>query len=132
MSNGSIYIFVSIWRVKKSTTNDQPSNTLGSMTILLDGKKEENGSTRCEFKRCITHDRSFIDKVCDYIIEIKNQNIEEFNGNYNKYMENKNNIKSKAVNQKSQEEILILENKISNVISMLCMETNPDKKAQYE
>ena len=42
-------------KLKKATTNDSPSNTLGSMTILLDGKKEEiDGSIRCEFKRGIT------------------------------------------------------------------------------
>lgn len=42
-------------KLKKATINDSPSNTLGSMTILLDGKEEEkNGDISFEFKRGIT------------------------------------------------------------------------------
>lgn len=39
----------------------------------------------------VSHDRAFIDKICDCIIEIKNQQIEEFNGDYSKYIENEGN-----------------------------------------
>lgn len=41
-------------KLKKATINDSPSNTLGSMTILLDGKEEKNGDISFEFKRGIT------------------------------------------------------------------------------
>ena len=80
----------------------------------------------------VSHDRAFIDKVCDYIIKIKNKKIEEFNGNHSKYMENENNKKLKSFNHKKEEEILVLENEMSHVISMLCVETNDEKKAEYE
>lgn len=41
--------------LKKATKNDSPSNALGGITILLDGKKiEENGDTTFQFKRGIT------------------------------------------------------------------------------
>ncbi|MGL5752076.1 MAG: hypothetical protein ACRCXT_16205 [Paraclostridium sp.] len=80
----------------------------------------------------VSHDRTFIDKVCDHIIEIKNTDIEEFNGNYSKYIEDKTNRKNKTTSQKNNEEILLLENKMTHIISMLCIETNLNKKAEYE
>ena len=42
-------------KLKKATTNDSPSNNLGSMTILLDGKiREEDGGVSVAFERAIT------------------------------------------------------------------------------
>lgn len=42
-------------KLKKATANDSPSNILGSMTILLDGREiEEDGAISWEFKRGIT------------------------------------------------------------------------------
>ncbi|SHI07207.1 macrolide transport system ATP-binding/permease protein [Clostridium collagenovorans DSM 3089] len=80
----------------------------------------------------VSHDRAFIEKVCDYVIEIKNLKIKEFNGSYREYMESKNNKKLTLACNKKNEEILILENKQSQLISMLCLETNADKKVEYE
>lgn len=40
--------------------------------------------------------------------------------------------KLKTFNHKNKEETLVLENETSHEISMLCMETNPDKKSEYE
>ena len=39
---------------------------------------------------------------------------------------------SNKKNKKDNEEILLLENKISRIISMLCTESNDNKKAEYE
>ncbi|MBQ9014064.1 MAG: hypothetical protein IJ094_11040 [Bacilli bacterium] len=42
-------------KLKKADINDSPSNTLGSLTVLLDGEtKEEGGGIAFEFKRGIT------------------------------------------------------------------------------
>lgn len=42
-------------KLKKATTNYSPSNTLGSLTILLDGKiREADGDISVEFERGIT------------------------------------------------------------------------------
>lgn len=51
---------------------------------------------------------------------------------FNEYIENKINRQLKESNQKNYEEKLILENRMSNIISMLCIESNIDKKAEYE
>ena len=80
----------------------------------------------------VSHDRAFINAVCDYIIEIKNNKIEEFNGNYKKYIEHKANSNIKGISEKNNEEILLLENEMSRIISMLCTESNDNKKVKYE
>lgn len=80
----------------------------------------------------VSHDRTFIDKVCDYIIEIKDKNIEKFNGTYSQFQEEKNKIKPNKIEQQINDEILVLENKLSNIISMICMANNLEKKVEYE
>ncbi|MCC3865952.1 ATP-binding cassette domain-containing protein [Terrisporobacter petrolearius] len=108
---------------------DEPTNYLDIVSLQA---LEESLKNTEKTMLIVSHDRAFIDKVCDYIIEIKNKKIEEFNGNYSKYMENKNNKKLKSINHKKEEEILVLENEMSHVISMLCVETDINKKAEYE
>lgn len=108
---------------------DEPTNYLDiiSMEAL---EKSLNNTDKTML--IVSHDRAFIDKVCDYIIEIKNQSIEEFNGSFSKFIEYKNNKTFKNINKKNDEEILVLENKLSHLISMLCVETNSDKKEEYD
>ena len=67
-------------KLKKSTINDSPSNTLGSLTILLDGNtREVDGGTSFEFERGIT--LTPIDKDSVYVfLEInKLRNDNSFN-----------------------------------------------------
>lgn len=108
---------------------DEPTNYLD--IISLQALEEALLNTE-KTMLIVSHDRAFIDKVCDYVIEIKNLKIEEFNGSYREHMENKNNKKLILACNKKNEEILILENKQSQLISMLCLETNVDKKVKYE
>ncbi|WP_434796859.1 ABC-F type ribosomal protection protein CplR [Terrisporobacter vanillatitrophus] len=108
---------------------DEPTNYLDIVSLQA---LEESLKNTEKTMLIVSHDRAFIDKVCDYIIEIKNKKIKEFNGNYSKYMENENNKKLKSINHKKEEEILVLENEMSHVISMLCVETDINKKAEYE
>ena len=77
-SNGSDILTNS--KLKKSTINDSPSNTLGSLTILLDGNtREVDGGTSFEFERGIT--LTPIDKDSVYVfLEInKLRNDNSFN-----------------------------------------------------
>ena len=67
-------------RLKKATTSDSPSNNLGSMAILLDGKiREEDGGVSVAFERGIT--LKPIDKNSVYVfLEInKPTNDDSFN-----------------------------------------------------
>lgn len=79
-----------------------------------------------------THDRIFINKVCDYIVEIKERGLSEFNGNLKEYEKAKVVVKINKEEQIDKNKILILENKIIHIVSMICMENNEARKLQYE
>jgi len=108
---------------------DEPTNYLDIVSLKA---LEESLQNTDKTMLIVSHDRAFINNVCNYIIEIKNNKIEEFNGNYKNYIEHKTNRNTKSSNIKNNEEILLLENKISSIISMLCTESNDNKKAEYE
>lgn len=108
---------------------DEPTNYLDIVSLKA---LEESLQNTDKTMLIVSHDRAFINNVCNYIIEIKNNKIEEFNGDYKNYIEHKTNRNTKSSNKKNNEEILLLENKISLIISMLCTESNDNKKAEYE
>ena len=108
---------------------DEPTNYLDIVSLKA---LEESLQNTDKTMLIVSHDRAFINTLCNYIIEIKNNKIEEFNGNYKNYIEHKDNTNTKSSNPKNNEEILILENKISRIISMICTESNENKKAEYE
>lgn len=67
-------------KLKKATTNDSPSNNLGSMTILLDGKiREEGGGVSVAFERCITLTPIDKDSVYAFLEVNKPTNDDSFN-----------------------------------------------------
>lgn len=108
---------------------DEPTNYLDIVSLKA---LEESLQNTDKTMLIVSHDRAFINNVCNYIIEIKNNKIEEFNGDYKNYIEHKANKNTKSSNKKNNEEILLLENQISRIISMLCTESNDNKKAEYE
>ena len=108
---------------------DEPTNYLDIESIKA---LEESLQNTDKTMLIVSHDRAFINRVCNYIIEIKNNKIEEFNGNYKNYIEHKANRNTKSSNKKNNEEILLLENKMSRIISMLSTESNDNKKEEYE
>ena len=108
---------------------DEPTNYLDIVSLKA---LEESLQNTDKTMLIVSHDRAFINTVCNYIIEIKNNKIEEFNGDYKNYIEHKANKNTKSNNKKNNEEILLLENKISLIISMLSTESNYNKKAEYE
>ena len=108
---------------------DEPTNYLDIESIKA---LEESLQNTDKTMLIVSHDRAFINTVCNYIIEIKNNKIEEFNGDYKNYIEHKANKNTKSSNKKNNEEILLLENKMSRIISMLSTESNDNKKEEYE
>lgn len=108
---------------------DEPTNYLDIVSLKA---LEESLQNTDKTMLIVSHDRAFINGVCDYIVEIKNNKIEEFNGNYKKYIEHKESSNIKTISKKNNEEILLLENEISRIISMLCTESNENKKEEYE
>ena len=80
----------------------------------------------------VSHDRKFISTICNSILEIENNEIYQFDGSYNEYIDFKNTPKVDKSAKENKEAILLLENKLSEVISLLSFENNLEKKSQLE
>lgn len=80
----------------------------------------------------VSHDRKFISNICNYILEIDNNKIIQFDGSYNEYINFKSKPKVDKEEKINQENKLILENKLSKVISLLSFESNLEKKNLLE
>ncbi len=74
----------------------------------------------------VSHDRKFISNVCDCIIEIRDNKLNYFNGNYNEFVyekiNNKNKKEEKSSEREKRELLLVLKNKLSEIISRLSLE----------
>ncbi|WP_252249338.1 ABC-F type ribosomal protection protein CplR [Clostridium sp. VAP23] len=74
----------------------------------------------------VSHDRKFISNVCDCIIEIRDNKLNYFNGNYNEFVyekiNNKNKKEEKSSEREKRELLLVLQNKLSEIISRLSLE----------
>ena len=108
---------------------DEPTNYLDIISMEALEKSLRNTN---KTMLIVSHDRSFISSVCDYIIEIKDKSLREFNGNLNEYEKSKTIVKLDKQEQIDKDKILVLENKLSHIISMLCIEDNINKKQEYE
>ncbi|MGM9531515.1 ABC-F type ribosomal protection protein CplR [Intestinibacter sp.] len=108
---------------------DEPTNYLDiiSMKSLEDALKNTEKTMIV-----VSHDKHFIENICDYFLEIKDKKIIQFSGSYDNYIEEKNKEKLNKEDQKNSNEILLLENRLSNLISMICMETDKELKEKYE
>ncbi|MGF0554926.1 ABC-F type ribosomal protection protein CplR [Clostridioides difficile] len=80
----------------------------------------------------VSHDRVFVSHICNYIIEIKDAKIREFDCNYDEYIISRNKKTPSRENQIKKENLLVLENRLTTVISMLSVEKDNLKKELYE
>ncbi|MDI3114614.1 ABC-F type ribosomal protection protein [Clostridioides difficile] len=80
----------------------------------------------------VSHDRVFVSHICKYIIEIKDAKIREFDCNYEEYIINRNKKTPSRGKQTKKENLLVLENRLTTVISMLSIEKDNLKKELYE
>lgn len=75
----------------------------------------------------VSHDMKFVESICNHLIFIKDKKLKDFHGSYKEY------IDSSAKNidisvRKSLEEKMLLENKMSEVLSLLSLEKDLSKK----
>ncbi len=80
----------------------------------------------------VCHDRKFIENICDSIIEITNNYVKTFDGSYKEYISEKNKPKISKVEKDNKEKLMLMENKLSEVISLLAMEKDIIKKEKLE
>lgn len=131
--SGGEKIRVAICRIILEDNNllvlDEPTNYLDINSInSLEMALKETEKTMI----IVSHDRGFIENVCDTIIEIKDKQIKSFSGSYNDFQEEKNKKNVDKYEKQKNDEILVLQNKLSSIISTICIENNLDKKKKLE
>lgn len=106
---------------------DEPTNYLDIKSMeALEGAL----STTDKTVLIVSHDRKFINNISNYILEIENEAIKEFNGTYEEYIKEKNKPIIETEVKVNREQLMILENRLSEVISILSIEKNEVKKEE--
>ncbi|WPC40427.1 ribosomal protection-like ABC-F family protein [Clostridium sp. JS66] len=101
---------------------DEPTNYMDINSLEVVEKVLKEYSRTLLF---VSHDRRFINSVADNIITIENCKIKSFNGNYEGYMARRN-TKLDNNKQEIEKEILVLQNRLSEVIGKLSMPSKWD------
>lgn len=105
---------------------DEPTNFLDieSIEALENLIKKYKGTVIV-----ISHDRKFIDNVCDNIILIENKKIIQYDGNYSKYLQHKDEKVKKNLNNNEK---LLLEFKLTKLNSELAFAKSEEEKRLIE
>lgn len=75
----------------------------------------------------VSHDMKFVESICNHLIFIKDKKLKDFHGSYKEYIDSSTKNIDISV-RKSLEEKMLLENKISEVLSLLSLEKDLSKK----
>jgi len=108
---------------------DEPTNYLDIISIeaLEKALKSTNKTILI-----VSHDRDFISHTCDTILEIKNKKIEVHNSSCEVKIKNNEKTKEDFISQdKHSDEILILQNKLSYLISKISIENDEKLEDEY-
>lgn len=101
---------------------DEPTNYLdiASLEVIEEALKEYDRTLLF-----VSHDRHFIKSVANQIMTIENKKIKLFRGSYEEYLDRKNNVGSYN-NQTKEEQIIVLKNRLSEVIGRLSAPSKND------
>lgn len=128
--SGGEKVKVSLSKLLASNTNflilDEPTNFLDieaieGLELLF---KHYKGTILL-----ISHDRKFVDNVCDYTILFKDKKLIHFDGNYSKYLEYENNRKNST---KISNDKIILEFRLTKLDTEISLEQDINKKSILE
>ncbi|AGF56796.1 macrolide transport system ATP-binding/permease protein [Clostridium saccharoperbutylacetonicum] len=72
----------------------------------------------------VSHDRKFIENICDFIIEIKDKILKGYEGSYKNYIKEKNKPQSNNNEKDIKEKLMVLRNRLSEIISLISIEKN--------
>ncbi len=132
LSGGEV-VKVALCKVLLSDNNllilDEPTNYLDIKSVEALEKALINTEKTVII---VCHDRKFISSICDYIIEIKDKHIIEFDGNYENYFINRSRTKINRTEKVNKENLMLLRNKLSEVISLLSIEKDISQKEKLD
>lgn len=131
--SGGEKVKIALCKVLLSDNNllilDEPTNYLDIKSM----KSLESALINCNKTLIIvSHDRKFICNICDYILEIDNNKINEFSGSYDDYITLKNKPKIDFKEKQNKDNLILLENRFSEVISLISTEADVNKKSLLE
>lgn len=108
---------------------DEPTNYLDIKSVESLEKALKNTDKTVLI---VCHDRKFVSDICNYILAIENQKLREFNGTYDEYIEEKTRPKLEKAEKARKEEILVLENKLAKVISLISITKDEFEKEELD
>jgi macrolide transport system ATP-binding/permease protein len=107
---------------------DEPTNYLDiySMEALEDALKDYEQTILF-----VSHDRRFVSSVADQVIFIENKKLISFQGSYEEFLE-KRNKKTDTSKEEKEKRIMVLQNRLSELIGRLSMPSKKDDVAQLD
>lgn len=129
--SGGEKVKVSLCRILMEDNNflilDEPTNYLDINSIkVLEQALKNTDKTMI----IVSHDRRFISEICGDVIEIKGEKIIQYGKSY-KELESES-INKVVKDKEKEERIFVLKNRIAQVISMISIEKDKEKKSEYE
>lgn len=108
---------------------DEPTNYLDiiSMEALEEALIESNKTMLI-----VSHDRRFIEKICNEVCFIEEGVLKQYPYSYKEYISNKNKPILQNKLKINRERIMLIENRIAEVISLISLEGNEEKKLEYD
>lgn len=131
--SGGEKVKIALCKVLLSDNNllilDEPTNYLDIKSM----ESLESALINCNKTLIIvSHDRKFVSNICDYILEIDNNKINEFSGSYDDYITFKNKPKIDLKEKQNKDNLILLENRFSEIISLISTEPDVNKKSLLE
>ena len=131
--SGGERVKVAICKVILSDNNililDEPTNYLDIKSIEA---LENSLNNTDKLVIIVSHDKKFISNICNEIMEIKDKKLIDFKGTYEEYLASEMKPKMSSVEKVNKDKLLLLENKLAEVISRLSIETDAKKKNDYD
>lgn len=131
--SGGEKVRVSLCKIILSDNNllilDEPTNYLdiNSLEALEEALKNSNKTMII-----VSHDRRFINKICDEVLIIENTKLNHYPYPYKEYISKINEPTISKVDKNKEERVIVIKNKIAEIISLISIENNSEKKKEYE
>ncbi|KHD37306.1 ABC transporter [Clostridium acetobutylicum] len=105
---------------------DEPTNYLDvySMNALEEVLKDYAGTVLF-----VSHDRRFVNNIANFIITIKNNRIEQFDGTYSEYVKK---LGKGEEDKNTKEKKMILQNRLSNIIGRISVPSKNDNLEELD
>lgn len=131
--SGGEKVRVALCKVILSDNNllilDEPTNYLDiqSMEALEEALKNSNKTMII-----VSHDRRFIANVCNEILYFEDNTLKYYPYSYDKWVKRIEETQINKEKRNNNEKKMVLQNRLSEIISIISIECNTDKKLEYE